>query len=376
MRRRVDTQAAASLLDEFKKAPGRIARPQTFMEIGGYPHYENVCSNFLAFFFDPEGPHGLGNLFLEALAGSVGIEGGERGLEGNVSVEREVFTEAGNRIDLLIKSDSHAVLIENKIFAAVANPFEDYAAYLRRLKNESGDAYQDQNNIKILLTLYQSGEGSEWGFVNVTHADFAGAVRSALGHHVSGADTRYLTLMLDFLNTLENLGEGTRMNQEFINLLAERSEDVATFLRGITDVRSEVKKKALALRDRIGLQDHEDVLLLPWQPNPNHDLVYLLQYRVSIDEDSYAVVQPSVSPSGWQIQTFHRVPPKSQHRLELQKSLGKNRIPPEAEAVVHPKQFGYDQEDLGSIAEVVEAELRRVITIVQEISEKGPRSRS
>jgi PD-(D/E)XK nuclease superfamily protein len=376
----VDTQAAASLLDEFKKVPGRISRPQTFMEIGGYPHYENVCSNFLAFFFDPEGPHGLGSLFLKALAGSVGIEGVDRGLGGNVSVEREVFTEAANRIDILIRSDSYAVLIENKIFAAVANPFEDYAAYLRSLKNESREVYPDENKIKILLTLYPSGVGSEWGFVNVTHAEFAGAVRSSLGHHVSGADTRYLTLMLDFLNTLENLGEGTRMNQEFINLLAERSEEVATFLKGITDVRTEVKKKALALGERIGeridLQDHEDVLLLPWQPNPNHDLVYLLQYRVSIDDDSYAVVQPSVSPSGWQIQTFHRVSPKSQHRLKLQESLGKNGIPPEAEAVVHPKRFGYDQEDLGSIAEVVEAELRRVIIIVQEISDKEPRSRS
>ena len=44
------------------------------MEIGGYPHYENVCSNFLAFFFNPERPHGLGSLFLDALVGSVGIE--------------------------------------------------------------------------------------------------------------------------------------------------------------------------------------------------------------------------------------------------------------------------------------------------------------
>ena len=124
----MDTRAATSLLDEFEGLSGRLSRPQTFMEIGGYPHYENVCSNFLAYFFDPEGPHGLGSLFLDALVGAVGIEGVEGGLGGNVSVEREVFTDAGNRIDLLIKSDSHAVLIENKIFAAVANPFEDYAA--------------------------------------------------------------------------------------------------------------------------------------------------------------------------------------------------------------------------------------------------------
>jgi hypothetical protein len=372
----LDLRTATSLLDEFKKVPGRIARPQTFMEIAGYPHYENVCSNFLAFFFDPKGPHGLGNLWLEALMSSVDSTGAEGILGGNVSVEREVATDMGNRIDLLITSETHALLIENKIFAAAVNPFEDYAAYLAKLKNESGDAYQDGNKTKVLLTLYPSGEGAKWGFVNVTHVDFANAVRSRLGLHVSEADTRYLTLMLDFLNTIENLGKGTRMNQEFINLLAERGDEVATFLKSTAEVRAEAKAKARALEERIDLQNHPGVRVIPWQPNPNHDLVYLLQYRVSIDEDSYAVVQPSVSPSGWQIQTFHRVSPKSQHRLELQDSLGKNGIPPEAETVVHPKRFGYDQEDLGSIAKVVEAELRRVITIVQEISEKGPRSRS
>ena len=39
-----------------------------------------------------------------------------------------------------------------------------------------------------------------------------------LGYHVTEANTRYLTLMLDFLNTVENLEKGTRMNQEFIDL--------------------------------------------------------------------------------------------------------------------------------------------------------------
>ena len=73
----MDVSAAATLLDEFKKLPGRIRRPETFMEIAGYPHYENVCSNFLAFFFDPEGPHGLGSLFLDALFDSLSIAGSE-----------------------------------------------------------------------------------------------------------------------------------------------------------------------------------------------------------------------------------------------------------------------------------------------------------
>jgi hypothetical protein len=262
------------------------------------------------------------------------------------------------------------VLIENKIFAAVVNPFEDYAEYLDSLKNENGDAYRNETKAKVLLTLYPSREGREWGFDNLTHSTFASAVRSRLGHHVSEADTRYLTLMLDFLNTLEHLGEGTRMNQEFVKLLGERSDEVATFLKGISEVRGEAKAKARALEERIDLQNYQGVRLLPWQPNPNHYLVHLLQYRVPIDEESYVVVQPLVSPGGWQIHTFYRVSPKSQNHLEFRKLLEENGIPPEAEVFVHPERFTYDEEDLDSIAAVVEGELSRIAAIAREIDGK------
>ena len=73
---------------------------------------------------------------------------------------------------------------------------------------------------KLLLTLRPSEEGAEWGFVNRTHAEFAAQVRSMLGHYVSGADTRYLTLLLDFLDTLENLQEGTFMDDTAPQLLS------------------------------------------------------------------------------------------------------------------------------------------------------------
>jgi len=47
----------------------------------------------------------------------VACGGAEDGLGGNVTVELEVGTAEGNRIDILIRSDSHAVLIENKTAA-------------------------------------------------------------------------------------------------------------------------------------------------------------------------------------------------------------------------------------------------------------------
>lgn len=155
----MNVHVAATLLDEFAKLPERIERPQTFMEIGGYPHYENVCSNFLAFFFDPEGPHKLGSLFLDALLDAVSVSEEGEGFGGNVSVEREAGTTNGNRMDVLIKSDTHVVLIENKIFAATVNPFDDYSAYLDLLKDEDGVAYE--NKVKVLLMLYPSNEGAD-----------------------------------------------------------------------------------------------------------------------------------------------------------------------------------------------------------------------
>jgi PD-(D/E)XK nuclease superfamily len=115
------SHALTTLLDDFVKLPARIERPSTFMEIAGYPHYENVYSNILAFYLDPEEAHGLGTLVLDALARVGSIAAADEGVGGNVSVEREVITDNGNRIDILIETDAHAILIENKIYASVEN---------------------------------------------------------------------------------------------------------------------------------------------------------------------------------------------------------------------------------------------------------------
>nr|MBA2782473.1 PD-(D/E)XK nuclease family protein [Rubrobacteraceae bacterium] len=179
--------AATKLLDEFKKLPAHVERPQTFMEIAGYPRRENVCSNILKFFMDPEESHGLGTLMLDALVRAARIDVAEGSISSNVSVDRETVTQAGNRIDLLITSDDHAILIENKIDASSDNPFPEYAAYLDQIA-------EGREKHKILLTLSQNNAGCGWGFANLTYTDFVGEIRSLLGRYVSSADTRHLTI--------------------------------------------------------------------------------------------------------------------------------------------------------------------------------------
>jgi PD-(D/E)XK nuclease superfamily len=189
----------AALLDEFRKLPPAVSRPPTFMEVAGYPHYENVCSNMLAFFFDPNNPHGFGSLLLGALAEAGSIESITDGAYANVSVERELTTDAGNRIDILIESDTLLIGIENKIFQAAANPFADYATFIKQ-RNING-----KTTYKFLLTLEPSNAGIEYGFMNLTYPRFINAIRQRVGYGVAHAHMRYLVLLLDFLNTLENI---------------------------------------------------------------------------------------------------------------------------------------------------------------------------
>jgi hypothetical protein len=218
----VTVQAATELLDDFRTLSGRVEPPRTFLEIAGYPHYENVCSNILAFFLDPEESHGLGTLVLDALAKVGNIATADEGMGGSVSVAREVTTDKGNRIDLLIESDDRAVVIENKIHAAARNPFEDYANYLDHMAD-------GRTKHMILLTVLPTNEGSGWGFANLTYEEFVEEIRSLLGRYVARADTRHLTIFLDFLNTLENLHKETRMDPKFVELLVKRQDEAADF---------------------------------------------------------------------------------------------------------------------------------------------------
>lgn len=285
------------LLDEFKKLPDRVERPPTFMEISGYPHYENVCSNILAFFMDPEEPHGFGTLVLDALTSAANITADER-FDGNISVEREVSTEAGNRIDILIESDARAILIENKIYAGASNPFDDYADYLDRR------IYDGRSKYKLLLTVFPTEEGREWGFANLNYDEFLYTIRAMLGHYVAAVDTRYLAMFLDFLNTLDNLKKGTRMDQEFIKFLSEHNDEVQNLYAEVKEFKDELRKKVRDLGTLIEVEEYENVRQFFWRQGTAlfDDLVH----DVRISEELLVAIDTIIDPHGWKILISNR----------------------------------------------------------------------
>ena len=334
--------AANKLLDDFADLPADVERPATFMEIAGYPHYENACSNILAFFMDPAEAHGLRTLVLDALLSTGRDTKPTVTIDGDVAVEREVSTDKG-RIDVLITSDDHAVLVENKIHASASNPFDDYAAYLDRVANGRAEH-------KFLLTLYPTNEGRAWGFTNLTHEEFVGRIRSLLGLYVSSADTRYLTIFLDFLNTLENLRKGTRMNEELVRLLAERTNEVRDFLTKVHGFKDELRKKVRELGEVVDVEKYQNVRQFFWREREG--LYDILVHDVTIHEGLLVAIEADISPDGWGIYLW----PRRGDRSELSDLLQRAMVPvdgEDGEGFSHPARFGYD-ENLDQIRPVLQ----------------------
>ena len=294
-----------NLLGEFQWLPDRPERLPTLMEVAGYPHYENACSNILAFFFDPNKQHGLGTLFLDALA-HIGEIPHREAIGSNVTVDREEITRAGNRIDLLIQSDSHAILIENKIWAPINNPLNDYAAHLDSLEPAGRSKH------KFLLTLKRHTKKVGYEFRNITHEDLVQEIRGQLGNYVAGADTRYLTFMLDFLSTLDNLKGGMVMDPEFLEFLKSHGDGVEKLLIRIRSFKQELRNKVKQLAGYIDVGSNPNVTSKFWgehlwgqdEEGSFHDI---LAYEIELNSfDSKVVVDTVIKSSGWEFHIFLR----------------------------------------------------------------------
>lgn len=341
------------LLEDSADLQILIERPPTFIEIARYHRRENAYSNILAFFMNPKEPHGFGTLALDAFAHAGGLIGEGESVGKILSVEREVTVDERKRIDLLIETDAHVILIENKIDARSDNPFSEYSAYVDQM-------VEGRTPHKILLTLSQNDAGREFGFRNLTYDKFIGQVRLNIGRYITGADTRYLTLLLDFLNTVENLRKGTCMNKEFVNLLAERESQVEYFLTGLEELKKEMFGKAQELKDRIDIDKHGDNVepgkLWQYPIGPYVDL----PYDIYVSEKLVVQIETSIFPKGWHIWLW----PSTGDYQQLKDHLNQLNIP--------FREFEKDGafEHLDSFKHKYNENLDSISSLLQELTDK------
>ena len=151
---------------------GQRTRPDLF-SISGFPHYEDVLSNWYAFFMDPSGPHGLGTLFLEVLLELANAKD-TVAIGSSMAVKRELTTPEGKAIDLVVHDGEetgdgttgalNAIVIENKVYHHLNNRLDLYF---------NAVPAENKTGIVIGLKRTDTGHGS---FTALTHRDLIDGV--------------------------------------------------------------------------------------------------------------------------------------------------------------------------------------------------------
>ena len=192
------------LLCKFEQLPKQDKRP-TFMEICKYPNtrFEEVCSRILQFYLNPSAEHGLRSLWLSALW-RVSTQKEKLPFYNKVECVTEEYAE-DKKIDLVIKSEEFVIAIENKTTAKLYPPLDTYAKHIH-------NTYSDKKHkILLVLSVFPLSDRKsktlmeENGFQPVLYKDLFAEVNKELGNYMMSSDQRYLTYMLDFMKTIENM---------------------------------------------------------------------------------------------------------------------------------------------------------------------------
>ncbi|RXG13252.1 PD-(D/E)XK nuclease family protein [Leeuwenhoekiella aestuarii] len=221
-----------------KPIPEIPPRKITFLDIAGFPHYENVISNIYAHYLANDDNHSLGDLFLTAFLNLIKKKRPDVFKTDWVqwSVEREFFVD-GNRIDILLTETSEksqkCIIIENKIFHQVYNPFDSY-----------WNVNKTKDKVGVILGLKQE-TCEHSGFISLTHDEVAQEVKKLIGTYLEDANNEDLIFVKNLLTNLKQLNIMTSEINELIKYYDQHNHQI----KKIIDVQDKVRRGYL---DHIG----------------------------------------------------------------------------------------------------------------------------
>jgi len=289
----MDLGKLKKLLDDFQKANIKSSSIEsTFMDISGFPHYENVCSNILSFFFLTEESHGLKDLLVQALFKTI-----EEEVNHDIvvnKIDRELTTDKRNRIDIVIQTDEYVIGIENKIYNVLNNDLYDYSSYLNTIS-------KGRKLIMVILSIDSTPcNGSD--FVNIRYKDFFNNIDKLIGNYWQNANPKFLIYLKDFMLTIRRIGGDYKMDNELSNFLNENSEETKMFLEAINVMKKILRQRVEDLSHRINYDESKCKRFFWRDNNPlSDDLVH----DINVD-DAVVAIDTFGYPVGWSINIWIR----------------------------------------------------------------------
>ena len=275
------------------------------MEIAGYPHYENVCSNILKFYLDPANEHGLKDLVLNSLLHLVDKEFKFDTDFEEIEIYREHKTINNNRLDLLILTDNFAIGIENKIFHHLHNDLTDYNNTVK------SNCYNSRKPICIVLSLNKLTSQDDLekvrlnNFINVTYEQLFLNIKQSIGGHLGNSNISYINHLTDFIKSIENLTPKTMENKALWTFFKNNSQTIQELTDSFSDYRNSLYEKIYQLKDTLPQEEFAPKADKQWIYKEGccclvHDYTINSKYKLAVD--TY------IDTNGWEIQLFGRNP--------------------------------------------------------------------
>jgi hypothetical protein len=288
----------ADLFAGLKNLPKAVNRELTFMEIAGYPRFENVCSNILAFYLDPSKNHGFGTLFLDVLATLIDEEIVTDGQD--IDVRREELTKNEKRIDLVIESYNYVIGIENKIDADLNNPFCDYSKHLKSLSEGHKKIY------KILLSSRSVQPSFKLcGFYPISYETFFLKVLANIDSYSLAANEPHNTFLRDFIRTMQNLRQTTMLDQQRLEYFRNNQQNITALLNEVDDLRKDMRMKTQKLKDTVTVENISNYSITSGLWKSSRDLIDVNWYIIKIEDSFWLQLDLILTPSGWKMQFFN-----------------------------------------------------------------------
>ncbi len=226
-------------------------KPKTFLGIAKQPHYENVLSNLLAFYFNVNEVHRLKDLFVSSLLECIAKSKLCKEKEAlqtfyDFDIDTEYTTNKGGRIDLLLHNKDQAIIIENKVYHHLNNDLFDYWNTVKISTNN------DANKIGVILSLRPVSDISHSHFINITHIDLLQTVMKNCGAYLLEANSKYVTFLKDLYQNIMNLSKPNMEEKDLKFYFDNKTkiDQVAKFKFAVrAHVMSEVETAGMILDD-------------------------------------------------------------------------------------------------------------------------------
>ncbi len=219
---------------KFKKQP----REKTFFDTAIRNHYENPMTELLEFFLNPQESHELGDVFWKGFSDVIQAEIGKAS---EVSIgqierlERECVTHSGNRIDLMLETDSHLLLIEAKIYHHQNNPFHDYVKYAKTRS-------KGKEILGLILSI--SGKSEAQNRSGISYQQLVNAVRPYLAEQMlSNPMNKWNLFAREFLLHLESYYKIQNLDMNSVQFIFDHYRDIQELQKLKTTTIKEVVEK-------------------------------------------------------------------------------------------------------------------------------------